>query len=904
MYITNEIIESYFECSYKAHFKISGIQGEKCNLESLRQSDAQLLKMHFLTNVLLAQHGSVFETEDVSLIESIQQKKEYIFNAKLQVADLKFQCDILKRLPSKIDLGKFYYIPVLIVATEHIPRKVKIVITGIAHALSKIQGVPITFGEIIYGQKFKSTKIKIEVYLKEFQKVVDILKGSDKFPFHLNSHCSICEYRKTCREKAVKEDHLSLLKGITRERIKELNNKGIFSINQLSFTFRPKRKQPEGKVKKRNRSVELQALAIREKKIFVYDTPPSLPKARVEMFLDIEGLPDDNFHYLIGLTIKIENEIKHHHFWANNPAEQLTIVETFISVVLNYDDFVIYHYGSYETAFLNKISNRLPSACHDNIGKVIGHCYNILSVVYAHIYFPTYSNSLKEIGKFIGFSWSAENASGIESIFWRRTWEIAEDSGIKSRLITYNEEDCLALMRLKEIVHAIILNNRDVAPGVKVDHVEDLQRDQRTTFIVNESFFPEIEFINECSYFDYQREKVYAKTKHSIKKVKNTGAREKKYFYDLKPDKAVELKQQSCDNCKSELLYVSRILSKKIVDLKFSRNGVKVFICQYNSYKYGCISCKCKFIPAGYPALRIKLGHNLIAWTIYQHIVNKQGFRAIENNFRELFHLYLSRATVFACKDYFIRYYEETYSHLLISIIKSDVLYVDETPFTMQFEKGYVWVFTNGQEVVSIYKPNREAAFLKEFLGEFKGVLVTDFYTGYDALNCRQQKCLIHLIRDFNSDLIRNPFNEEFKAIAKSFTTLLQGIVSTIDRFGLKRCHFNKHRKEANKFFTKTITQGFKTEIAQQYQTRLKKNRNTLFEFLNHNNVSWNNTNAEHAIKILALHANKNINSFKKSRIDDYLKIMSIYQTCEYKNISFLKFLLSQKTAIDDFIKA
>jgi hypothetical protein len=221
----------------------------------------------------------------------------------------------------------------------------------------------------------------------------------------------------------------------------------------------------------------------------------------------------------------------------------------------------------------------------------------------------------------------------------------------------------------------------------------------------------------------------------------------------------------------------------------------------------------------------------------------------------------------------------------------------------MQFEKGYVWVFTNGEEVVSVYKPTREAGFLKEFLRNFRGVLVTDFYQGYDAIDCPQQKCLIHLIRDFNSDLIRNPFNEEFKKIAKDFTAILQKIIYDIDKHGLKKYHLNKYKKEVGKFLTNILVSPYKSEIAQQYQNRIKRNQDTLFEFLNHNNVSWNNSNAEHAIKILALHANKNINSFRESHIEEYLKIMSIYQTCEYKSINFLKFLLSKEKSVNEFLE-
>jgi hypothetical protein len=104
-------------------------------------------------------------------------------------------------------------------------------------------------------------------------------------------------------------------------------------------------------------------------------------------------------------------------------------------------------------------------------------------------------------------------------------------------------------------------------------------------------------------------------------------------------------------------------------------------------------------------------------------------------------------------------------------------------------------------------------------------------------------------------------------------------------------------------FFKKVSTSEYRTEIAQQYQNRIEKNREKLFEFLDHDNVSWNNSNAEHAIKILALHANKNLNSFRESHIDEYLKIMSIYQTCEYKGISFLKFLLSKERSLSRFIE-
>jgi hypothetical protein len=102
---------------------------------------------------------------------------------------------------------------------------------------------------------------------------------------------------------------------------------------------------------------------------------------------------------------------------------------------------------------------------------------------------------------------------------------------------------------------------------------------------------------------------------------------------------------------------------------------------------------------------------------------------------------------------------------LLRKILSGHLLHVDETEVKLQQGKGYVWVFTNLEEVVYMFRPNREGDFLRELLKDFHGMLVSDFYAAYDALSCPQQKCLIHLIRDLNQELLNNPYDDELKAI-------------------------------------------------------------------------------------------------------------------------------------------
>src|SRR5262249_7713716 len=146
--------------------------------------------------------------------------------------------------------------------------------------------------------------------------------------------------------------------------------------------------------------------------------------------------------------------------------------------------------------------------------------------------------------------------------------------------------------------------------------------------------------------------------------------------------------------------------------------------------------------------------------------------------------------------------------------------------------KGYVWVFATMDAVWYLYKDSRSGDFLKELLTDFSGVLVSDFYNAYDGIACPQQKCLLHLLRDFNADLTSNPFDEEFKLITRQFGALLRGIVDTIDRFGLGKRHLHKHKRPAEAFVEFVCSHTFSSEVAIGYQKRFTKYGTKLFTFL------------------------------------------------------------------------
>jgi len=98
-----------------------------------------------------------------------------------------------------------------------------------------------------------------------------------------------------------------------------------------------------------------------------------------------------------------------------------------------------------------------------------------------------------------------------------------------------------------------------------------------------------------------------------------------------------------------------------------------------------------------------------------------------------------------------------------------------------------MWVLTDGVHVIFRLTETREVTIVQELLEAYRGTLISDFYGGYDSITCNQQKCLVHLIRDLNDDLWKNPYNAGFEAFIQAFADLMTSIMADVQKYGLKK---------------------------------------------------------------------------------------------------------------------
>jgi hypothetical protein len=714
----------------------------------------------------------------------------------------------------------------------------------------------------------------------------------------LNTHCQLCEFRQRCRAQAVEADDISLLGGVGEKELRRYHRKGIFTIAQLSCRFRPRKRGKRVKRSGHPRYSALQALAIREKKVHVFGTP-ELPRKPLQVFLDAEGNEDASFVYLLGVVV-VENESRRSYsFWGDDPSQEVEVFDSFLNLLDGHEDFVLFHYGGYEKALLRRMRKVVKRKSLVDCALV--KAVNVLSAIHTSVYFPTFTNGLKEVGHYLGCTWTEADASGLQSLVWRARWEQSRDQCWKDKLLTYNAEDCAALRKVAEFVQAVggaacsRGERGDASPGgPTIAWADEIEIPSGRRGWCRPNFtLEDFDHINRCAYFDYQREKVFLRTNGVVRRACRGAGKRRKRF-QLPASCEVEFKSDACPRCKCTHLYLHsrRAFSKLAYDLKFTAGGIRRQVIRCTTVQYECRDCRRTFVPEPYRR-RDKHLHGLKSWAVYLIVVHRMSLHQVEVMFEDCFGLRVGTMEVMMIRTLMARRYRQTLKGILARIVAGELVHIDETEVKLQQSKGYVWVLASMEDVVYIYRSNRETDFLRDLLRDFKGVLVSDFYPGYESLPCEQQACLVHLIRDMNADLLSCPFDEEFKSIATEFGKLLRSIVGTIDKYGLKKRHLHKHKAEVARFFHDLADRAYCSELAEDYRKRLRKNEGRLFTFMDHDNIPWNNNAAEHAIKAFARFRELYDGQMSEEGLSDHLVLLSVQQTCKFRGVNFLQFLLS-----------
>jgi predicted RecB family nuclease len=797
------------------------------------------------------------------------------------------------------------YIPILYSAWNKLDESDRLTICFGALAVAQVMGTELPrTGQIIFGDIGCTKRVNISDLVRKAKHTVEQITKeceSDELPpVVLNKHCQICDFQTRCRGIAVNREDLSLLATMTEKKRQKFIEKGITTITQLSYGYRPRRRRRSKLTPSRVSPLvkydnKLKAIAIKKGQVHVIGAPKFGGDGTL-VFIDVEGMPDRDLYYLIGLRYQDQGRAVERSFWADRPEDEFTIWQNCVCALRKIDNPRLIHYGAYESRFLKAMRARWTSTDEDAafIDQLIDGSTNLVSMIYGKIYFPAYSNSLKEIARWLGFEWTWPQASGSAAIVLRRHWELTAKDQLRRELLTYNIEDCRATELVADTIKCICEHDEEGQGKFQTVNVSSLEVGFQRTFGKFAGALPEFEKINAAAYWDYQRSKVYVRADKAVRQSLISKSANPTKRIAVEKEVMVDDRPKACPRCGASKIWIAVRMSNVNFDLKFTRRGIKRWAVRYRYNHYRCGACKAQMTPY---ATDSKYGPNIRAYIAYLLLELRLSHRKVQEHIATVFGVTVLKSMVNDIKRAMARKYEPTYHAILKQILAGPVVHVDETKGVVYGGGHYVWIFANLTSVAYVYSASREASKLNEVLSGFRGVLVSDFYTAYDSLPCPQQKCLIHLMRDINEDLLKHPFNEELTFVAQRFGTLLRGIVETIDRHGLKKFYLQKHKRSAQQFISEVASLECSTEVGSALKKRIDKNKDKLFTFLDQDGVPWNNNNAEHAVRAFTRLRNGMATSTPKGTTD-YCILLSLQQTLRYRGIDFLEFLRSGRTAM------
>jgi predicted RecB family nuclease len=240
--ITSEVVVAYAQCPRKAHLLLfspeQGTPHEYIRVLERHRRAHQAQYLDSLTRTHMDVHPYT--------LEHLHHASAVLINAWLQVDGLAAACDVLTRVaePSMADTPR--YAPTICVGTYSVSSEQKLAMLFVGYVLGRLQHMPPPVGHII-AMDGTSHAVKLDKGATHLLPLLESLQAWTTGavpappPIILNKHCPLCPFQRACRAQAEQEDNLSLLDGITARVMRHYEKKGIFTVKQLSYLFKPRK---------------------------------------------------------------------------------------------------------------------------------------------------------------------------------------------------------------------------------------------------------------------------------------------------------------------------------------------------------------------------------------------------------------------------------------------------------------------------------------------------------------------------------------------------------------------------------------------------------------------------------------------------------------------------------------
>ena len=338
------------------------------------------------------------------------------------------------------------------------------------------------------------------------------------------------------------------------------------------------------------------------------------------------------------------------------------------------------------------------------------------------------------------------------------------------------------------------------------------------------------------------------------------------------PTQTVEHKLEQCPDCAYPLRHPTLAKRRQVVELPPPQ---PVQVTEHQLFRSWCARC-CKWHYAhvdlgGQVVGRGRMGVRIASLIAYLSTCMRMPVRLIKEYLYTVHSLTISIGEIVGLLH---RAVEAQSLKAAVHSIKervrrSRVVHADETGWREEGQNGYVWSFSTPEgERLYEYRRSRAGEVPRGILGsEFKGVLCTDFYCGYNGYEGEHQRCWTHLLRDLHSLKEEHPTNQEVQEWAKGVhklydeaneLLLLYQLGPPTEEEALRYPDKHQQRERAyRQLVEQVVCLGHKYAQAKEHRAhpchalckRLLRHQDELFQFLLVSGLSSSNNLAERSVR-------------------------------------------------------
>lgn len=355
-------------------------------------------------------------------------------------------------------------------------------------------------------------------------------------------------------------------------------------------------------------------------------------------------------------------------------------------------------------------------------------------------------------------------------------------------------------------------------------------------------------------------------------------------------DRVVELELTHCPDC-----HHSVGESQGVVDhIQEDIVPVHVEVTCFRKHRYWCPVCSqivtassaLEEIPHGF------IGPNVLVQTVLLKYHHGLPFNKISELFGSLAGLTITEGALAQALQRMSEWLKVESDGILAAIRASPLIHMDETGWNVSGVRHWLWASVNKRLAYYWIARSRGAKVPKEILPEkYGGILVADFYSAYNKLSGKKQRCLVHLEREMHRCFLRDQSTEYVR-----YHKILKDIVQ--DARALKR---GQKRFSAKLYFKKVslirrrllrwACREHENKNLKRLAQRFMKHALEMLTFLEEPEVPADNNLAERMIRSHVIIRNRSFQNRSDTGAKAHEVMMSLLHTLRLQDKDPLVFL-------------